>query len=356
MSDDSRVKLAKMANYLMLKANSVEFDSKSINEESSRLLLENLLSKRCFTNYKNILCKYILFCKEKGKPYKDRETVILYVGDNIDLHSWSVKYSRMIVTVLCKYILDDCERPKFYEIKRKKYNTISNRFDTQSYSSDQIIAMLNVLDQKESNDDLFILIALMAASGLRFAETKQLTVEKLINLFNGGTETIVSAKTRRLDDLRLLRKYCSDACTSSEEKVILNNNLTVGNACVQKMQTGITIRDKCNKHVTLNLNDKLFFKSFESYRSRFKGIKDKLMKKGSGVNKNSRNSLRGSSFHALRRNFANEINNRVQEQPHNIRLSVVAQGLRHTNTNSTAVYLQPSVDQVDDIFENVMSF
>lgn len=347
-------KVERFAHFLLLKNNNIEISD--LSEEYVKKKLSHLLCNKAFINYKNVLINFIKYCKLNKLNLTNRESIKKYISDNIDKKFWSVKYSRLIMTILSKYVLNDYnERPRFYEIKRNKFNIVSNRFDTQSYTTEQIIKMLDKLNEKNSNDDLFIAIAVMAGGGLRFEETRQFTINNLIDLFKGKTITMRSCKTKRIDELKLLKKYCCSEENLQLEQLSLNTGEFVGDVCLNKLLHGITVRNKFNKLITLCGEDQLIFKSFESYRSRFKSIKNKLLVKGSGINNNTRNVLRGSSFHALRRNFANELNNRIQDQPNNVRLSVVAQGLRHTNTTSTQIYLQPNVDNINNIYEEIMS-
>lgn len=344
----------KAVNFLLLKNNLEQFDS-NIAEDGDRVevALRNILTKRALNNYKTILLRYMNFCKEHNLKWKDKGSVENFIAGGIKNLKWSARYSRMILSVLNKYILfDSPTKPRFFEIKKKCFRIVSNKFDTQSYNDTQIKAMLEKLYEKESNHDLFVLIALMAGTGLRFEETRQFTIQQIINLFLGGVENMVSCKTRRKDEIRMMNKFQAG---EGEDKFTIFDNVKLGNECIRILQNGIIVRNTQNKTQQLENHDNLVIKNYESYRSRLKAIKQYIITRGIGVYEGERNQTRGSMFHSLRRTFATSINEALRGQGESTETisDVVGMGLRHTTNASTRSYICPSEATVRDLYNRI---
>lgn len=345
-------KLLKATFIVLLKANNLEYQNES--EEQVMKKLNDHLCPKTFTRHKNIILKYFKYCLEKSYLWASGETVSNYILNGIKKNQWSGKYSRLLTTVLNKYILFNAiEKPRYNAIKRKAYHVISNKFDGQSFDDDQILEMLKIIDQKSTNDDLFLLLVIMSGTGLRFIETTQLTLNNVINLLNGHSETIQSAKTRQTDTIKLLGKYQSSMANTDRPRLKLND-VPIGDMCIEKINSGIYIKDTRNKPILLEKNDIAFFKNYESYRSRFKPVKDQLIKKGTGVLNKKKGNTRGSNFHSFRRHFANELDRNLDSGiSANLRTNVIAQGLRHTSLSSTHCYVRPSTHEVDQIYNGL---
>lgn len=345
-------KLARAAFIVLLKANNLEYENES--EEKVIEKIKDHLCLKTFIRHKNIILKYFNYCLENSYIWASGETVTNYILNGIKEHNWSGKYSRLITTVLNKYILFNAiEKPKYHTIKRKAYHIIPNKFDGQSFDDDQILKMLTIINQKATNDDLFLLLVIMSGTGLRFIETTQLTLRHVVNLLNGHTETIQSAKTRQSDTIKLLGKYQSSMASTERPRLRLNDT-PIGDVCLEKIESGIYVKNTKNKPVLIGMDDIIFFKNYESYRSRFKPVKDQLITKGTGVMNKKKGTTRGSNFHSFRRHFANALDRSLDSNiSANLRTNVIAQGLRHTSLSSTHCYVRPSTHEVDQLYNDL---
>lgn len=341
--------LTKAAMIVILQANDLKYEGETTTDEMI-VKLKGILSRRTFVSHRNILTRFFRHCTSHNRSWRDCETVKDYIYSGISLSNWSAQYTRLITTVLNKYALFDAiDKPRYYEIKRKAYRVVSNKFDMQSFDDEQIVKMLRIVDGKAANDDLFLLIVVMAATGQRFVETKQLTVGAIGNLLRGHEETIMSAKTHNLDSVRMHGKFQASCGTSKEERLMLMpGGPCVGDACLHKIESGLEIKDGANKTIVLGDDDIAFFKHYESYRARFKPAKDGIVREGTGLKDRRKGLTRGSNFHALRRHYAVELDRRLNsvDVSPNMRTNIIAQGLRHTSLGSTQRYLKPSLNQV----------
>lgn len=341
--------LVKAALIVILQANDLKYENETTTDEMLTKL-KGILSRRTFVSHRNILTRFFRHCSSNNRPWRDGDTVKDYIYSGISQSNWSSHYTRLITTVLNKYALFDAiEKPRYHEIKRKAYRVVSNKFDMQSFDDEQIVKMLRIVDTKAANDDLFLLVVVMAATGQRFVETKQLTVAAIGNLLRGHEEIIVSAKTHNLDAVRMHGKFQASCGTSKEERLmLLPGGPCVGDACLHKIESGLEIKDGANKSIVLGDADIAFFKNYESYRARFKPAKDEIVREGTGLKDRRKGLTRGSNFHALRRHYAVELDRRLNsvDVSPNMRTNVIAQGLRHTSLGSTQRYLKPSLNQV----------
>lgn len=345
--------LVKATYIVLLKANNLEYMEEESDEAVQKRLV-GILCPKTFIRHKNIILKYFRYCLENDQRWQLNDTVIGYILNGVKTHKWSGKYSRLLTTVLNKYILFNMlDKPKYYAIKKRAYHVVPNKFDGQSFDDEQIVQMLNLIGQKSTNDDLFLLVVVMSGTGLRFIETTQLTLNHIRNLFNGHSETIQSAKTRQIDTIRMLGKYQSSASTSTRERLLLHD-VPIGDVCLEKIENGLYIKNERNKPIYITGSDIVFFKNYESYRARFKPVKDKLIHKGTGIFDKKKGRTRGSNFHSFRRHFAGELDRNLNSDlSHNLRTNVIAQGLRHTSTTSTHCYLRPSTNEIDNIYNSL---
>lgn len=309
--------------------------------------LRPFLSNRTLRNYKNLLSKYLKYCQEnKLTKFHEPSVAIEYIRNGIKTNKWSVRYAKMLTTILSKYVVTG-EPLKFFEIKKKSYNVVPNKFDTQSFSAMQISAMLESIVFKKDYDDLFLLLVVMDGTGLRFVETQQLTVSNVKALLKGESVQIISAKTNTVNQIKILPIYKSGGDFK------LSDGRSVGDVCLKKIRDGITIKDSFNKTIVLQPNDKLFFKRYDSYRTRFKPLKDAIISIGNGTFNNTRQSTRGSNFHAFRRHFATHLHSCLNNTNSLVQQSVVARGLRHNGLGSVRNYLQPNEQEIEDNFESI---
>lgn len=309
------------------------------------------LSTRSEINYINMLKKYLYYCRDKNLNWQDGSSVEQYIIENVKENKWSMKYSKLIHTVLSKYAINN-NKTKFTEIRKKSYRVVSNRFDNQSFNNKQITSMLEMCLVKESNVDLFILLGLLTGCGLRIVESKQFTVKQIENIFRGLSVEMTSAKTGTIDLIKIHPSYKTG---NIDENTIFLPSVgdSVGNHVVRLILQGIVLKDSKNKTIELKENDKLFFKSYESYRSRFKPIVENIVIKGRGIRNGVRNSIYGAQFHTLRRTFGSRVHQDVQSTNRNLQTSVVARALRHTSTSSTNRYIVPNEQDVDDIYDEI---
>lgn len=309
--------------------------------------LEPFLSKRTLVNYRNILKRYLAYCYESKYKYSDPAIATQYIRLGIQENKWSVKYAKMITTVLSKYALSG-NSLKFFEIKKKSYRTVSNKFDTQSFNSKQVMAMLECLALKPENDDLFLLILILDGTGLRFIETTQLKLKDVKSLLRGNAVSIVSAKTKTIDNIKLLPKYR----VGGECKLL--SGKSVGDVALEKIRNGITMRSSANKPTAVESEDVLFSKKFESYRKRFKPLKDAFVESGTGTHNNKRQSTRGSCFHAFRRRFATNLYDDLQgSSSPTVQTSVVGRALRHSGTSNVRHYIRPNEDEIENTLQQI---
>lgn len=340
------------ANFLLLKGNDVADQLTNGGlDDAGRVCsaLEGILTRRAVINYRTLIVRYLKYCKLNSNiKWDDRQSVTQFLVKGIKENKWSVRYSRMILSVLNKYVLIDCaNKPRFSEIKKKVFKINTNKFDTQSYSDEQIKMILEKINEKKSNDDLFVLVAFLSGTGLRFEETRQFTILQIINIFNGAREPMISCKTRRRDTVLMLSKFRSTQQDDpSQERLTVLNDIPIGDMCVDKLSQGVWVRDERNKPKLLEVCDKLFFKNFESYRSRFQPIKTKIVNKGNGVFEDNRFSTRGSNMHGFRRSFATTLFSNLSNQNDRVRLAVLQEGMRHNTQESTMGYV---VENMDDI-------
>lgn len=359
----TRINIAGLTHLFLLNANGKKIPRKDLmRADRVAGVLASDLTPRTFASYRNIIRNFLEWCQESlgGRPLLEcmqAQHVADYLLAKIKQFRWSSNYSRLVLTVLNKYLLTkipESDKPQFKAIKKKAYKIITNKFDLQSYNDEQLKKILEHLIRKTNADDLLFLIVVMLGCGLRFAETRQLTLGAIGRLLEGGVETIQSAKIHTMDKIRMMGKFRAGDPDNAQCKLMIQDR-PIGDLLVDKLNEGIWIHDSKNKPVQLTMDDKIFFKTYESYRKKFKPIVNEVIVHGTGIYNSCRGSKRGLNFHSGRRYFANSIHDNLDTSLNaSLRTNVVARGLRHSSTGSTVRYLTNSEDRVVDLYEGAV--
>lgn len=303
------------------------------------------IDDRTKRNYETMITRYLSFCREQKMNVTSTETAYSFLIRGLTQKSWSKSYVRLYTRVLQKYVLD--ERLNFGTLMRSvPSNVISNRFDTQCLNKEQVVDFLTRFNAGRTNKDLFLLFSVLNGAGLRFAETKQLSGQDLINLFNGESVSIISAKTNEEKCIQMLPEFR----VGGDLKI---NDRSVGDIALEMLRYGFRVIDRTGKPTTVNgSHEEIFFKNYESYRNRFTKVKDDVVV-GGGTGRNNTN--RGMALHVGRRTFGTTVYDRLNDLNEEDRIRALSRALRHNSAHYSMRYVRPNVNNVDNAINRLFS-
>lgn len=296
-------------------------------------------------NYQQIIKRYALYCtRELKDPYLE-STFVDYLHYITTENKNSKSYTRLNYLVIRNYFLrNEITVPLFSSLKLK---FTKNKYDLQGLTKDEVLEFLRTFYFRPGFEDVFLMFLVQASCGLRFIETKQLTGQDVYKLLMGETIEICSAKTFIRDTITMMSEY------RAMDGYVLIDNRSIGKVALDILNHGIL--NGAGTLVNSESTEKLFTKTYESYRQKFNRIKQTIVKRGTGLFNGIR-TTRGMGLHVGRRSFASEVMTRVSNLTTNDeeRMGVTSRALRHVGTSSTRRYLQPSerglAERLQEIF------